>query len=339
MRTLLQTNSLSVHYTEENQAIRDVNVSVPERKIMAVAGESGSGKTTLLKTMAGLLEPTNGVVLFDGKPLPPPSRRLVPGHPDIRMVFQDFGLSPNLTVYQNIAHVLQAYQSGYRKERTEELLIRCHLSQLAHQYPRSLSGGEKQRVALARALAEEPRLLLMDEPFGQLDTLLKQQLKSEIADFLQESSITMVLVTHDPRDALGIADTIVVLQSGRVEQTAAPQQLYEHPATPYVAQLFGPVTIFPTERWQAWFTALPSRPAPRLGVRAERVVISPATGSPAAGVPATVQWVMYQGFYQEVAVRVADGVTITAFHQGEALSAGDKVMVSVQPESFIPFSE
>nr|WKN39792.1 ABC transporter ATP-binding protein [Tunicatimonas sp. TK19036] len=341
MNILLQTQSLSVHYPETQQnALTSVDITIPEGKVVSMVGESGSGKTTLLKTLAGLLEPAEGSVIFDGKPLPPPSRRLVPGHPDIRMVFQDFGLSPNLTVFENIWHVLRAYNREYRQERVEELLTRCRLTGLENQHPRTLSGGEKQRVALARALAEEPRLLLMDEPFGQLDTLLKQQLKFEIADFLAESSMTMIMVTHDPRDALGIADTIVVLQAGEVAQVASPTQTYTHPVNAYVAQLFGPVNIFSAEIWQRWYPSL-SVQSPSLGIRAEQVQLRPANDKnnrASDRLLGQVAHTSYQGFYDEIIVQVAENQAIFAFHPTGVLSEGQTVEIVIDLAHLIPFS-
>ncbi|MEQ9438773.1 MAG: ABC transporter ATP-binding protein [Cyclobacteriaceae bacterium] len=346
MCVLLETKSLSVNYPESQQsALKEINLSIAEGHIISLVGESGSGKTTLLKTLAGLLEPTEGKVLFDGNPLPPPSRRLVPGHADIRMVFQDFGLSPNLSVYENLWHVLRAYNREYRQERIAELLARCRLSGLEHQYPQTLSGGEKQRLALARALAEEPRVLLMDEPFGQLDALLKQQLKFEIAEFLEESSMTMVMVTHEPRDALGIADTIAVLKAGQLVQLASPQQIYQHPGTPYVAQLFGIITILPTKQYRSWYPALSKSDSPWMGIRAESVRLIPAEriNNPRTGVSATevsgvVQQVSYQGFYQEIIVQLSNNQLVTAFHQGPTLSVGEAVTVIIDPADLIPFS-
>jgi iron(III) transport system ATP-binding protein len=343
----LKTESLSVKYAEEGAAaLQDINLSVAEGEILALVGESGSGKTTLLKTLAALLEPTEGTVYFDGKLLPPPSRRLVPGHPDIRMVFQDFSLSANMTVFENIWHVLRAYERDYRQDRTEELLARCRLNGLEDHAIQTLSGGEKQRVALARALAEEPRLLLMDEPFGQLDSILKQQLKFELAEFLQESASTVVMVTHEPKDALGIADTIAVLQNGKLQQIASPNEVYEHPRSPYIAQLFGTVAIFPAEFWQNYHSQTKTT-SEKLGIRAEQVQVVSSGKSELNGkgpefsmrLPGTVAYLSYQGHYQEVAVRLSNEELLTAFCQGNGLAPGQTVELLINPADLIPFSE
>ncbi|WKN45521.1 ABC transporter ATP-binding protein [Tunicatimonas pelagia] len=339
MRTLLTTEDLSVQYLDAaSAAIQHISLSVFERETVVIVGESGSGKTTLLKTMAGLLEPSEGKVVFDGKPLPPPSRRLVPGHPDIRMVFQDFGLSPNLTVHDNIDHVLRRYESTYRTERVQELISRCRLGGLKDQLPRTLSGGEKQRLALARALAEEPRLLLMDEPFGQVDTSLKQQLRIELADFLKESDSTVVMVTHDPKDALGLADTVVVVKEGKIVESGSPHEVYEQPSSAYSAQLFGSMTVLPVSFWRQYFTPALNLTSGYFGLRAEHVKIVLEWREDENLLDmliAKVTQVVYQGFYQEVYLE-AKGQTIIAFHQGEPVVARQTVGLMIDFTKLVP---
>lgn len=347
MSTLVRAKSLSVHYPESDiAALQQISFSIAEGEILAIVGESGSGKTTLLKVLAGLLEPTEGTVYFDGKPLPPPSRRLVAGHPDIRMVFQDFGLSPNMTVFENIWHMLRAYERAYRQEHTQELIRRCQLSGLEDHLPKTLSGGEKQRLALARALAEEPKLLLMDEPFGQLDAVLKQQLKLELSEYLKESRSTVVMVTHDLRDALGIADTILVMRAGEVIQSDSPQLIYEQPRTPYVSQLFGVVSILPTKFWKRHYDSIPANGHAQLGIRAELVRITSQEHNKKLNtndkstivLPGTVVHTSYQGFYEEVVVRLTDDYTITGFNQSAVLSPGQTAAVIVDSANLIPFA-
>ncbi|MEM9832360.1 MAG: ABC transporter ATP-binding protein [Bacteroidota bacterium] len=341
MSILLATEELSVQYQDTPlAAVQQVSVSIAEGEIVVIVGESGSGKTTLLKTMAGLLEPSEGQVLFDGKTLPPPSRRLVPGHPDIRMVFQDFGLSPNMTVYGNIDHMLRKYEQTYRVERAKELIKGCRLSGLEDHSPKTLSGGEKQRLALARALAEEPRLLLMDEPFGQIDTSLKQQLRIELADFLKESDSTVVMVTHDPKDALSLADTIIVIKDGKIIQSGTPMCIYERPASAYVAQLFGAMNILPVDFWQKHFNLELGETSAEWGIRAEYINIIqevPEDENRSDGLIAQVTQAIYQGFYQEVYAEV-EGHTITGFHQGEPVVKGQTVGVMIDFTKLVPIS-
>ncbi len=338
MSILLATEELSVQYQNTaSAAVYRTNLSITKGEIVVIVGESGSGKTTLLKTMAGLLEPSEGKVVFDGKPLPPPSRRLVPGHPDIRMVFQDFGLSPNMTVHDNIDHVLRRYKPAYRSERVQELIRRCRLSGLEDHLPKTLSGGEKQRLALARALAEEPRLLLMDEPFGQVDTVLKRQLTFELAEFLRESTSTVVIVTHDPKDALGLADTVVVIKDGEIKQSGSPQAVYEQPNSAYVAQLFGPINIYPVAFWQKHIPSMPEISAPQLGVRAEQVQLNfLEKESQEEFIPAKVEKTRFQGFYEEVLLEL-DEHTIIALYFGRVPSNTRNISVKINANYLIPF--
>lgn len=339
MSILLTTEELSVQYQNTaSAAVHHINLSITEGEVVVIVGESGSGKTTLLKTMAGLLEPSEGKVVFDGKPLPPPSRRLVPGHSDIRMVFQDFGLSPNMSVHDNIDHVLRRYTPVYRNERVQDLINRCRLNGLEDHLPKTLSGGEKQRLALARALAEEPKLLLMDEPFGQVDTVLKQQLTFELAEFLQESTSTVVMVTHDPQDALGLADTMVVIKDGETKQSGSPRELYEQPNSAYVAQLFGPISIFPTVFWQKHIPSLPEVTAPQLGIRAEQVQLVFSEKKSQKGlIPAKVEQIRFQGFYEEFILQV-ERQRITAFCTGKVPSNSQQIVgIRIDPHQLISF--
>ena len=236
--SVLSVHQLTKQYHNATSAgLQPVSFELAEGQTLGIVGESGSGKTTLLRLIGGLLEPDGGTILLDQQPVTGPAHNLVPGHPDIKMVFQDFALAPKLRVYDNIARILRAYPPDYRRARTEELLRRFLLTDLARQYPATLSGGEKQRVALARAIAEEPRVLLMDEPFSQVDASMKYQLLREIGVLLAETVSITLFVTHDVRDALALSDRILVLRQGKVVQIGSPQQVYEQPVTPYVARL------------------------------------------------------------------------------------------------------
>ncbi len=273
MPALLQVDQVSYrhHQAHSDYAIRRVTFAVQSKQICAIVGASGSGKTTLLRLISGTLEPDQGTVRLSGQRVTGPSQNLVPGHPDIRTVFQDFALAPNLSVYHNIAHLLRAYRPDYRKQRIRELIERLGLSGLEDQRPASLSGGEKQRVALARALAEEPVLLLLDEPFSQVDPPLKNQLMNEVTDILQETAGTALFVTHDARDALAWSNQMVVLRGGEMVQQGTPPQIYEQPVNSYVAQLMGECSLIPTEKFCRWFPRYAAPGAAWVGIRPEHV--------------------------------------------------------------------
>ena len=330
MSTLLEIHKLSKSYEHNDQpAVRDISFQLKEGEIMSLTGESGSGKTTLLQLIAGLMEPDSGEVFLDGKKVKGPSARLVPGHPDIKVVFQHYNLSPNITVRKNISRILKAYVSEYQDERTEELIQLCKLQKQAERYPRELSGGEKQRVALARSLAEEPRLLLMDEPFSNLDPSLKKHLKEEITEILESLQITAIVVTHDPQDALSMADKVAVMHRGYLLQLDTPNTIYRHPVNQYVAQLFGPCNILSTSN----ATALLKEKSKQKDVclRAEDIQLN----SPQEGFPeATVQRIRYMGAFHEVSLMLNQQL-IQLHYRDNHIKEGDNVSLRIDPEKVI----
>ena len=334
MATLLRVERLAHHYPEQGNedTLRQISFSVEAGQICAVVGDSGSGKTTLLRLISGLLDATEGAVWLSDQPVRGPAYRLVPGHPDIRTVFQDFALSPNLSVYQNIAHALRAYRRNYREERTQELIERLHLTDQQEQLPATLSGGEKQRVALARALAEEPTLLLMDEPFSQVDPPLKRYLLRQVEGILRETSGTALLVTHDAPDALALADRILVLQRGELVQQDIPQQVYQQPTSPYVAQLMGECSVVGIVTFQRWYPNFATEETTCVGIRPEHVNI----GTEGKGINGTVDHSSYRGGYYELAIRVGKNAMVTA-RSSDNLMAGTVVPISIYTDQVIRF--
>lgn len=337
MLPFLQVDQLSYRYDVNlpDHTLRSVSFSVEAGHICAIVGASGSGKTTLLRLISGLIEPNQGTVWLSGQPVTGPSQNLVPGHPDIRTVFQDFALAPNLSVYHNIAHPMRAYRRDYREARTRELVERFQLQGREDQLPATLSGGEKQRVALARALAEEPPLLLLDEPFSQVDPPLKNHLMNEVIDVLKETSGTALFVTHDAQDALAWSDQVVVLQQGALAQQGTPQQIYEQPATAYIAQLMGECSVVPIDRFRQWFPQYPARNTARVGIRPEHVRLSNDAGQGLRG------WVMrnsYQGAFYQLLVRVEEDIDLTVYHANEIV-LGTAVALEIMTDKTIRFEE
>ncbi len=241
---LLEVSGISKTYREEEgPVLQEVSLHLEAGQLLALAGESGSGKTTLLRLIAGLEEPDSGSIHLNGEPVAGPSEKLIAGHPDIRVVFQDFRLFPNISVEENIRHALRKYEKGYREQRLRQMLSLTRLDCLKNRLPRMLSGGEQQRAALARALADEPALLLMDEPFSNLDHVLRRNLRREIRDILAGSGCGVIIVTHEPDDALSMADQITLLRAGRVLQQGSPAEIYHQPRTAYAAHFFGRANI------------------------------------------------------------------------------------------------
>jgi ABC-type Fe3+/spermidine/putrescine transport system ATPase subunit len=242
---LLKVARLSKTYSAiEQNAVHEVSFELEKGGLLALVGESGCGKTSLLRLIAGFEEPDSGEVYLKSERVYGPSRNLVPGHPDIRMVYQQYELEPNSSVFKNIAYALRAYHKEYQVTRTNELMELCDIQTLKDKLPRELSGGEQQRVAIARALAEEPALLLLDEPFSNLDVLLKQELKVYFHKVLKEAGATAIFVTHDGQDALSMADQIAVMQKGSIVQLDEPFAIYQKPENEYVARFFGLTNLF-----------------------------------------------------------------------------------------------
>jgi ABC-type Fe3+/spermidine/putrescine transport system ATPase subunit len=220
------------------------NISFSQRKLqrIAVAGETGSGKSTLLKIIAGLAQPDTGEVVFEGEVVQGPADRLVPGHPGIAYLSQHFELPKFLRVEQVLT-----YSNTISDEEAATLYEVCQIDHLLKRKTDQLSGGERQRIALARALISSPRLLLLDEPFSNLDMVHKNTLKSVIRNIGKKLKITCVLVSHDPSDTLSWADKILVMKDGHVLQKGTPEQIYRQPANEYIAGLFGKYNRIPSQ--------------------------------------------------------------------------------------------
>ena len=224
-------------------ALKDINLEVPDGKLVALLGPSGSGKSTLLRAIAGLEPPDQGQIIINGKDAT---------HVDIRkrnigFVFQHYALFKHLTIRQNIAFGLEIRKSpkDKTKEKVEELLSLIQLEGLGNRYPSQLSGGQRQRVALARALAVQPQVLLLDEPFGALDAKVRKELRSWLRKLHDEVHLTSVFVTHDQEEAMEVADEIVVMSNGKVEQVGTAEEIYENPASPFVMSFIGDVNVLP----------------------------------------------------------------------------------------------
>jgi sulfate transport system ATP-binding protein len=228
------------------KALNDVGLSIPSGELVALLGPSGSGKTTLLRIIAGLETPDNGRIMFNGKDTTQSHVR----ERNVGFVFQHYALFKHMTVFDNVAFGLNVRPKTTRpskaeiKEKVNELLRLVQLEGMASRYPAQLSGGQRQRIALARALAVEPQVLLLDEPFGALDAQVRAELRRWLRRLHDEIHVTSVFVTHDQEEALEVADRIVVMNKGRIEQSGTPDQVYEHPANPFVLNFLGNVNLF-----------------------------------------------------------------------------------------------
>jgi sulfate transport system ATP-binding protein len=230
------------------RALDDVSLNIKQGELVALLGPSGSGKTTLLRVMAGLERPDagSGAVHFrqqDVTHCPVGTRR-------VGFVFQHYALFRHMSVFENVAFPLRVRPRRQRpsspeiQKRVEELLRLVQLSGLSSRFPSQLSGGQRQRVALARALAVEPEILLLDEPFGALDAQVRQELRAWLRNLQREIQMTTVLVTHDQEEALEVADRVVVMNGGRIEQVGTPEEVFHHPASEFVMKFLGQVNVF-----------------------------------------------------------------------------------------------
>ena len=237
-------------------ALRDVSLEVHSGELLALLGPSGSGKTTLLRVIAGLDVADAGQVLFQGEDATDQHVR----ERQVGFVFQHYALFRNMTIFENVAFGLRVRPKDVRppdaeiRDRVHELLKLVQLDWLAERYPHQLSGGQRQRIALARALAVEPKVLLLDEPFGALDAKVRKELRSWLRRLHDDMHITSVFVTHDQEEALEVADRVVVMNEGRIEQIGTPDEVYENPASPFVYEFLGNVNLFHSRlhRGRAW---------------------------------------------------------------------------------------
>lgn len=225
-------------------ALNNVTLNVKENTLVALLGPSGSGKSTLLRVIAGLQLPDSGAIIINGQD----STFLDVRRRNIGFVFQHYALFKHLTVRENIAFGLEIRKRSKQeiKHQVEELLDLIQLGGLGNRYPSQLSGGQRQRVALARALAVKPQVLLLDEPFGALDAKVRKELRAWLRRLHDEVHVTSVFVTHDQEEAMEVADEIVVMNQGSIEQVGTPAEIYDHPATPFVMKFIGPVNILPS---------------------------------------------------------------------------------------------
>ena len=241
---LLEINNLFFSHSPENNLFRNFNLKVEEGKTIALAGESGCGKSTLLNLIYGLLDSDKGEIIFQGKPILGPKKNLVPGEDDMKLVAQNYDLMPYSTVAENVGKFISNINLEAKKEKVQELLTVVGLEEYASILPKYLSGGQQQRVSIARALSVMPKLLLLDEPFSNLDFSRKIELRERLFRYVKEKNISLLISTHEIQEVIPWLDQIIVLQEGRLIQNNNAEETYNTPYNEYVAKLFGEVNIF-----------------------------------------------------------------------------------------------
>jgi len=333
---------LSLHDIAKNfgavAALRGVSLDVEHGSFVCFLGPSGCGKTTLLRIIAGLEDLDRGEVLLEGSDLTNvPARQRSFG-----VVFQSYSLFPNMTVAANVAYGLHCrkWERVRIAERVDEMLTLVHLQDQKGKYPHQLSGGQQQRVALARALAPEPRMLLLDEPLSALDAKVRDGLRSEIRDLQNELNITTVMVTHDQDEAMEMADRIVVMSNGVIEQIGSAVDLYTSPSTRFVAEFIGRINVLRLDADANDVPSLAGCPIHRvndhrstvIGIRPEDVEIMPQASPGENVVSGHVDKVVYLGNFTRVTLDVA-GQQIALEHRGvqDGLAPGAAVSVRIPP--------
>ncbi len=241
---LLEINNLHFSYTKDKPLFQNLNLRFEEGKIIALAGESGCGKSTLLSLIYGLLDWESGEIIFNGRSLLGPKGNLVPGEAEMKFVAQNFDLMPYATVAENVGKFISNINLTKKKETVQELLEVVGLEEFAHILPKYLSGGQQQRVAIARALSVMPKLLILDEPFSNLDFSRKIELRERLFRYVKQNNISLIISTHELQEIMPWLDQIIILQNGRLIQNESPEETYKHPYNAYVAKLFGEVNIF-----------------------------------------------------------------------------------------------
>ena len=237
---MLQIKNISFTYIE-NPVIQEVSFEIAKGQNVAVIGESGCGKSTLLKLLYGLYNLDNGEIRYNDQPILGPEYNLIPGEDYIKYLAQDFDLMPYITVAENVGKFLSNIYKDQKKARVQELLEMVEMTEYANVKAKYLSGGQQQRVALARVLALEPEILLLDEPFSQIDSFRKNSLRRNLFNYFKKKEITCIIATHDSNEALSFSDETIVMQNGKLIAKENSRQLYENPPSFYVASLFGEV--------------------------------------------------------------------------------------------------
>jgi ABC-type sulfate/molybdate transport systems ATPase subunit len=321
----LQAISVTKTYPGENlTGVKAISLQIPSGKITAIIGASGSGKSTLLKMIYGLLSPDEGDVQFKGEHVWGPAEKLIPGHDAMKMVTQDTDdLNVYAKVWDNIAVLLPNTDVTAKEERTQQVLKQLNIAHLADKQAFYLSGGEKQRVAIARALITRPEVLLLDEPFNQVDTSFREGLQQDIRQIVQETGLTVIMVSHDPAEVLSMADELIVLKSGEILEADAPKVMYQNPKHLYTAKLLTNCNVLTRDE------------ATHCGIRsaAEHIVIYPEwseTTNSWTRKNWTVKQVLFKGSYEDLLLE-NNGVVLRLLNdQPGKYTEGERIHIKIK---------
>ncbi len=322
-RSLIEGKKVSYTFDgkEPVTAVRNLSFSAKAGQILAIIGESGSGKSTLLKLIYGLLGPQTGEIRYDGYKIPDPSERLIPGHEAMRMVSQGFDdLNTYANVWDNVSSQLSNTNVTLKERLTKRILKSLRLLHLQNQRIFDLSGGEKQRVAIAAALIRQPKVLLLDEPFNQVDAAFREMLQEDILEIVRQTGLTVIMVSHDPTEVLALADQLLIIRKGVRVALGNPRTLFERPPNPYVAALLAQANVLTPE--QAGILGITS--IRKIGIHRQAIRIKKQKDG-----LFWVEAVRFRGFHNELVLRNGELELRAIQEPGNPIEAGDSVNLQI----------
>ncbi|MEO8795131.1 MAG: ABC transporter ATP-binding protein [Daejeonella sp.] len=324
----IRLQNVAKYYSVGNTAaISDVNITINKGDFVAIIGESGSGKSTLLKLIFGLLSPNSGEVYYADEHVLGPHEKLIPGHEKMKMVTQDFNLNLYAKVYDNIAGMLSNEDVAAKKQKTWEMMEFLGIDHLSEKRIVELSGGEQQRVAIARAIITEPEVLLLDEPFSQIDAILKNQLRADLKRLCTFLGITIILVSHDPQDGLSLSNHLILIKNGKVIQQGVPAEIANNPVSAYVGKILGNANIISQNQAETKLNISPEGHSKVL-IYPHHILI---TGQ---GIKSLVSRVNFKMYFDELELNV-NGLNMHANVPSGKFNKGDEVYFTIEKYSLV----
>ncbi len=330
--TVLNIKGVNKSYKlDRKHVLSNLNFTLEKGEICAIIGESGTGKSTLLKLIAGLETSDSGTIIIDGKIVESTSNFIVAEDRGIGFVFQDFALFPHMNIKKNIGYGLAKFPD--KTVRVSEILRMVGLESHGNRYPDELSGGEQQRIALARALAPNPKLLLLDEPFSNLDIGLKSQIRNELFEIIKGTGVSCIFVTHDVNDAILLANKIAVLDQGKVIQMGTPKELFDQPLTPAIARFFGEINIFNQEEFQQFKIVFEK--ADFYGIRPEQIQYSMKPDKKSYS--AIIIRETFHGLWRKYRLKLFNQIELDMVVDAQSPVKGREVFITLPPAHLLVF--
>ena len=322
---ILETISVTKNFFgDKSSGVNNITIFIPKGKVTAIVGESGSGKTTLLKLLSGTIKPDSGDVFFHGQPLPVRTAHITAAHNVITMVSQDnTDMDMGANVWENVGKGLPTEDANYKIQKVTQALNLLGIYDLRDQRFSKLSGGEKQRVTLAKALINRPEVLMLDEPFNQVDANYRESLQHDIRQIVKEGGVTVILVSHDPTELLSMADELIVIKEGEIVEYGSPEELYHNPKLLYTAKILVSCSELTTA--QAKICGIKSKRS-TVVIYAEHISISPL----GVGAKWTVKQVLFKGFFEELIIEREEVSLRVINYARRKYPVGSKIGISIK---------